>query len=145
MADHVSTDGDMSTQRSLKDLLVSKPLPETVTEGSSNDLDDNSAALSDPEPELSLSSSVEEGSDGSDVNDPGASAAAASTEIESGIITLPNQPRIRKFPPKKFGKQQRSFNSKWFDNDKWSPWLHWDDGVQKHFVMCVRTSPICIN
>ena len=62
-----------------------------------------------------------------------ATATLAGTEIDNKIISQPNQPRREKFPPKKIGKQQRSFNSKWFDNDKWSPWLHWDDCSQKAF------------
>ena len=54
-----------------------------------------------------------------------------------GLLDKPNQPRGLKFPTKQFGKQKRSFNSKWFDNEKWSSWLHWDNKVNKAFCfMC---------
>ena len=45
---------------------------------------------------------------------------AASPSAESDLISTPNQPRCQNFPAKQFGKQKHTFNSKWFDNDKWS-------------------------
>ena len=41
----------------------------------------------------------------------------------------------------KFGKNKveyRSFNSKWFDNEKWSSWLHWDSGTDKAYCFICR-------
>ena len=126
----------MSRQRSLKELFSSsKSIPEEEN-------DDDLGELV-PEEEESDDDSEENLSD--DFNDTAAvsvpgqetledeAISATGTETENEIISKPNQPRRAKFPSKTFGKQQRCFNSKWFDNDKWSPWLHWDDQLQKAF------------
>ena len=42
------------------------------------------------------------------------------------------------FLSKKFGSQNRAFNSKWFDNEKWSQWLHWDNHTHKSFCYICR-------
>ena len=42
--------------------------------------------------------------------------SATSSQSVSEILKHPNQPRQK--VPKKFVMQYRSFNSKWFDNDK---------------------------
>ena len=63
--------------------------------------------------------------------------SATSSQSGSEILKHPNQPR-QKFPAKKFGKQYRSFNSKWFDNDKWSPWLYWDNHEKKAFCFICK-------
>ena len=57
-------------------------------------------------------------------------------ELTQDLILHPNQPRLKSFPSKTFGKSKiecRSFNSKWFDNEKWSAWLHWDSGTEKAY------------
>ena len=68
-------------------------------------------------------------------------ALLTTNEIDSRELLLqPNQPRLKSFPSKQFGKKKieyRSFNSKWFDNDKWSTWLHWDSETEKAYCfMC---------
>ena len=54
------------------------------------------------------------------------------------ILSKPNQPRCQSFPSRLFGKQKRSFHSKWFDNEKWSSWLHWDGTANKAFCYICR-------
>ena len=126
----------MSRQRSLKELFPNSKsiseeendddLGELVPEEEENDDNLGESLFVDfndtvPDQEI-LSSEIED-----------EAISATGTETENEIINKPNQPRRTKFPSKKFGKQQRCFNSKWFDNDKWSPWLHWDDQLQKAF------------
>ena len=62
-------------------------------------------------------------------------------ELSQDLILHPNQPRLKSFPSKTFGKSKlecRSFNSKWFDNEKWSAWLHWDSGTEKAYRFLCR-------
>ena len=50
----------------------------------------------------------------------------AGLEESQELLLQPNQPRLKNFPSKQFGKNKieyRSFNSKWFDNENWSTWL----------------------
>ena len=57
------------------------------------------------------------------------------------LLLQPNQPRLKSFPPKQFGKKKieyRSFNSKWFDNEKCSAWLHWDSETEKSYCFMCR-------
>ena len=59
------------------------------------------------------------------------------------LISL--QPRLKRFPLKQFGKKKKdswSFNSKWFDNEKWSAWLHWDSETETAYCLhvCVEMS-----
>ena len=45
------------------------------------------------------------------------------------VLMQPNQPRHQLFPKRKFGKhnvQYRAFSSKWFRDERWSDWLHWE-------------------
>lgn len=68
-------------------------------------------------------------------------AGAMASDVEEDLLVQPNQPRLKSFPTKKFGKNKieyRSFNSKWFDNEKWSSWLHWDSGTEKVYCFICR-------
>ena len=118
----------MSKQRSLKELFTVKPVNARESEESSESGEDEGDTDShdcdsDSEHRALECFSVK---------------SSASSQSHTGIISEPNQPRLQKFPPKKFGKQNRSFNSKWFANEKWSPWLHWDNHVQKAFCYICR-------
>ena len=124
---------DMSKQRSLKDLFNKS---KDILDGS--ECDDLSDKEDDLETDLfdddSVTDSVQNRDSLASEEQDEAIAGTCTRETESEIINKPNQPRRQKFPLKLFGKQQRCFNSKWFDNDKWSSWLHWDDQLQK--VLC---------
>lgn len=53
----------------------------------------------------------------------------------------PNQSRNQVFPKKKFGQtkpEYRSFKASWFDNHKWSTWLHWEAAEQNVFCVTCR-------
>ena len=135
---------NMSRQRSLKELFPNnKSMSE---EENDNDLDELIPEEEENEDDLGESLSV-------DFNDTAAvvpgqetlsseiedeALSATGTETENEIINKPNQPCHTKFPSKTFGKQQCCFNSKWFDNDKWSTWLHWDDRLHKAFCYICR-------
>ena len=57
-------------------------------------------------------------------------------EESQELLLQPNQPRLKNFPSKQFGKSKveyRSFNFKWFNNKKWSAWLHWNSGTEKAY------------
>ena len=48
---------------------------------------------------------------------------------------FPPPPPLKKFSKKKV--EYQSFNLKWFDNKKWSTWLHWDSETEKAYCfMC---------
>ena len=69
------------------------------------------------------------------------SKSGISSCVASGsdvILSKPNQPRGQSFPSRLFRKQKRSFHSKWFDNEKWSSWLHWDGTANKAFCYICR-------
>ena len=116
-------------QASLKDLFARQ---DTRQPSESSDTDSDHASVeSDSEEQTCATPSVGDppGDDGAALTIPTAAATASTSEI----ISAPNQPRHQHFPSKVFGKQKRSFNSKWFDNDKWASWLHWEEGVNKAF------------
>ena len=129
---------NMSRQRSLKQLFdSSRSVPDKqnddgellIEEEESDDNlepDDLSRSMTND----GTATVQDQESSPSELEDETISITGTETDNE---INEPNQPRHEKFPSKKFGKQQRCFNSKWFDNDKWSPWLHWDNGSQKAF------------
>ena len=74
-------------------------------------------------------------------NESECTVTACASDIEEEVLLQPNQPRLKSFPTKKFGKNKveyRSFNSKWFDNEKWSSWLHWDSGTKKAYCFICR-------
>ena len=63
------------------------------------------------------------------------------SESEVAIISSPHQPRGRSFPKKKFGQakpEYRSFRVSWFDNEKWSKWLHWEAEKERVYYMICR-------
>ena len=49
-----------------------------------------------------------------------AASTSAAIASESDPVSIPNQPQHQNLSTKHFGKQKHSFNSKWFDKDKWS-------------------------
>ena len=129
-------------QASLKDFFARSQSRDLVSESSDTDPD---CASVDSET-LTSEASVREDAAGSTASVvPVTSVATASliaaavTETQSDLLLrTPNQPRCHNFPPKQCGKQKRSFNSKWFNNDKWSSWLHWEEGVNKAFCYICR-------
>ena len=62
-------------------------------------------------------------------------------ESSQDLILHPNQPRLKSFLSKTFGKSKlecRSFNSKWSDKEKCSTWLHWNSGTEKAYCFLCR-------
>ena len=57
------------------------------------------------------------------------------------VLMQPNQPRHQLFPKTKFGKhnvQYRAFSSKWFRDERWSDWLHWEVRMKKFTAYSVE-------
>ena len=96
-------------------------------------------------------SESDEDLDSDNVCDPESENTGPSSEVltmsEGGLeesqelLLQPSQPRLKNFPSKQFGKSKieyRSFNSKWFDNENWSAWLHWDSTSEKAYCFICR-------
>ena len=101
-----------------------------------------SAAVDDND--LAISTDAEDTME-KDASDEGILPAQQGCSTDSGecsdLLLQPNQPRLKSFPPKQFGKnkvENRSFNSKWFDDAKWSSWLHWDNESHKAYCFVCR-------
>ena len=81
--------------------MIAQP---TQSDDPHEDSDSDSASGSENESELSTTT-------------------AADVEESQELLLKSNQPRLKSFPSKQFGKNKveyRSFNSKWFDNEKWT-------------------------
>ena len=125
----------MSRQTSIKAFLIG----ESNTESEQAMSVDNDPLISSDDSQSDLGSDVNTlwwcsaASGYEPENESECTVTACASDIEEELLLQPNQPKLN---TKKFGKNKVeywSFNSKWFDNEKW---LHWDGGTNAEISTC---------